>query len=648
MKVKAPSTIKLKAGFVLSASKIKRYRLGKQLLKLDVLKWNDLKALAENSFNWKSKGVFDGSYVLQKYDEAFTKVARNYTKDPELSSFASKMSLYLKHPNVKALFLNEFNKIMLDKEDDNVNKEMIKIGKISAKKLTIKSTRTLIESFDAASSENPPNLPIINEESDYNAGSSSPKIHHRPNNMQESDNDIVSTSTSSKTSNVDTANVGLTYSKLKQVIYDKAKSTHQDYVNGVNISADDRKMMACGSSLILDLVDNQNVILQSLFDDTTWAKLKSHFRSRLRIEAPILPKEMMDKWTYMEGLLTKYNDYQAAQKYLALVFSKDSTSKYQQKYIKLYMSILDCIENNPLLMNHDTKKVSEVDYLTGIWVPVFKALFAINNNLIRIKTGETVPEDSTEGKATLYDDLDNIIGFKVDIRFIVDFKDFEFDLGAAEVCLPGAGNVKIVDDLAKLLREGKDNTDGIHNVLIGDDETPRSWILQLSGLSAYLSTVTYAGYDINVGILQDDIAFPSCISDFSNAKKSHDMLRALFKFRDDIEGYAHKIQAKMTSSKQLVDDTSKKFNDIGSQSPPRLQRSSAQTWFTPPRNERTRSIFTRLNADLLSSGHLEDIYAYDDDNDSSEDDGDDFGFVRTSTGWFDPASGKYFSTHPLL
>jgi hypothetical protein len=159
--------------------------------------------------------------------------------------------------------------------------------------LTTKSAKTLIESFDIATNENLPNLPIINGESNDNTGFSSPEIQHLPDNIQESDNNTVSTSTSSGTSNVDTTNLGFTYSKLKQIIYDKAKRMQQEYVNGVSISADDFKMRVCGSSLILDLVDNQNDILQSLFDDTTWIKLKSYFRSRLRIVSPTLRTNLL-------------------------------------------------------------------------------------------------------------------------------------------------------------------------------------------------------------------------------------------------------------------------------------------------------------------------------------------------------------------
>ena len=159
--------------------------------------------------------------------------------------------------------------------------------------MTTKSAKTLIESFNIATSENLPNLPIINGESDDNTGFGSPEIPHLPDNIQESDNNTVSTSTSSRASNVDTTNLGFTYSKLKQIIYDKAKSMHQEYMNGVSISDDDFKIMACGSSLILDLVDNQNAILQSLFDDTTWIKLKSYFRSRLRTVSPTLRTNLL-------------------------------------------------------------------------------------------------------------------------------------------------------------------------------------------------------------------------------------------------------------------------------------------------------------------------------------------------------------------
>lgn len=188
----------------------------------------------------------------------------------------------------------------------------------------------------------------------------------------------------------------------------------------------------------------------------------------------------------MADLSIANNDFAYEQIYLSKVLADSIISRRKRKVIKLFTTILDTIENNQfLMMTENADKNSEDDYSNQVWVPVFKALFSIHDNLIRLKTGETVPDDSTNGKATLYDSMNKVVGFKIDIRFLFDYDGYEFDLGAAEVCVPGSLDQKINDDLAKLLREGKDNTDSQHKATFGDKEPPYTWILQIVGLTIF-------------------------------------------------------------------------------------------------------------------------------------------------------------------
>lgn len=233
---------------------------------------------------------------------------------------------------------------------------------------------------------------------------------------------------------------------------------------------------------------------------------------------------------------------------------------------------------------------------------MFKALFSIHDNLIRLKTGETVPDDSTNGKATLYDNMNKVVGFKIDIRFLFDYDGYEFDLGAAEVCVPGSLDQKINDDLAKLLREGKDNTDGLHKATFRDKGPPYSWILQIVGLTNHMSSVHYVGHQLNVGVFQKTINFPNSVIELSSGK---DFLYGLFRLRDSMEKYAHKIRNNLVASKSLVNKSSKKLSNSSTHSPPRLKRSLSlslsQTWFTPPRNDCSISVFANSNRPLLST-----------------------------------------------
>jgi hypothetical protein len=108
------------------------------------------------------------------------------------------------------------------------------------------------------------------------------------------------------------------------------------------------------------------------------------------------------------------------------------------------------------LDNKNTSKVSEGNCVFQPWLPVFNALFNINKNIVRIKTGETVLEGSSEAKAVFYSKQTHIIGFKVDIHILVDVEEEQIDSVCGEGCLKMAEDEKGLSDKSKLLREGKE------------------------------------------------------------------------------------------------------------------------------------------------------------------------------------------------
>lgn len=263
------------------------------------------------------------------------------------------------------------------------------------------------------------------------------------------------------------------------------------------ISTEERKLMSRGSSLILDIIDkSESNIYKSLFSMIDWNKIVLTFENNLVLPKGEIDKNMLAKWDYATGLAMISNDIEDSQIYFASQFAT-SISKKQRSTIKLFIAILDVFQNNAFIMEQKhPDNISEGDYIDQIWLPVLKSLFAIHGHLIQVKKGEMVIKDSTEQKAALYQTEGHIIGFKVDVRLICDHGASEFDIGVAEACLPEVDNGKVVDDSAKLLREGKDNTDTLIKVTCGD--VHNSWIMQISGLMAFVSTINYIGNDLYV------------------------------------------------------------------------------------------------------------------------------------------------------
>lgn len=176
------------------------------------------------------------------------------------------------------------------------------------------------------------------------------------------------------------------------------------------------------------------------------------------------------------------------------------TSPPRSSPIKIFTRTLDITKENKFFLEHKfPQNISEGDYTDQIWLPLLKSLFSSGELVIAKKD-----PNSAEQKVELYQKESHSI---------------EFDIGVVEVCLSEAGNSKITDDSAKLLEEGKVNTDTLFKVTSGG--VGRSWLcLQVSGLKVYISTLNYAGNDLYVGVLQNTIDFPSSIAEMNDQEKS--------------------------------------------------------------------------------------------------------------------------------
>ncbi|RCH98228.1 hypothetical protein CU097_006236 [Rhizopus azygosporus] len=119
--------------------------------------------------------------------------------------------------------------------------------------------------------------------------------------------------------------------------------------------------------------------------------------------------------------------------------------------LDFFSHILYLIDANKFILDaSNNTKVSERYFAYQTWLPLLKKLFHINNDLVRLKAGKTVMSGSTYSKSDLYANHENIIGFKVDIRIIFDFKLEEFNIVCGEACIPIPGQDKLEHDMSKL------------------------------------------------------------------------------------------------------------------------------------------------------------------------------------------------------
>lgn len=98
-----------------------------------------------------------------------------------------------------------------------------------------------------------------------------------------------------------------------------------------------------------------------------------------------------------------------------------------------------------------------------------------------LRSGESTSDFTTKNKSEIYQEHNQVKGFKIDLRFIVD-TEAEVDVGCGEVAKEKVYDSKIQYDEAKLVREAKEVVDLNLNIdhKAAYNEVP-GWMLQVKG-----------------------------------------------------------------------------------------------------------------------------------------------------------------------
>ncbi|KAI9262860.1 hypothetical protein EDC94DRAFT_659168 [Helicostylum pulchrum] len=131
-----------------------------------------------------------------------------------------------------------------------------------------------------------------------------------------------------------------------------------------------------------------------------------------------------------------------------------------------------------------------------IW-PYIPELLLPPKGLIRVVTGETEYNYSTESKKERYPLVKSVHGFKINIRIVVQVEEEDIDVAVGE-CAKNNDDNKAINVNPKLLRESKDTIDGLVNILKKADDEVISYIMQITGSSCALSTMHLAANGLYV------------------------------------------------------------------------------------------------------------------------------------------------------
>ncbi|CAO3655131.1 unnamed protein product [Mucor hiemalis] len=365
--------------------------------------------------------------------------------------------------------------------------------------------------------------------------------------------------------------------------------------------------MALGLSCIVDLRGESQT---SSFSDEVWSKLVSKYHTRFIMSPAEFSKSYLDKWRHAKHLHMENGDdgMNEARKYICRLQLKNIREK-DARMLNFFQSLISLHKANSFMLDKRYEsKVSERDYLYQLWLPIFRSLFNINNNTVGIKTNETVLQGSSEAKAALYADQTHVIGFKIDLRILLDMGQEEFDLVCGEGCLESAEDDKKLRAIETALKK-------ISRVKLG--------------VSVYWKDLPFLHYS-------------------SNETRS-DNLQAfnhLFNFRDDVEKLALAIKRNTNNNLDRI-LLARHNSQPGSPLPHKEKTPTDAGWYTPPYKD------NRISKVPHHTVYESGVESSDDEDGSSDNEDDissyvpdEYGFIHTVEGWLNANSGEIYDTHP--
>lgn len=320
---------------------------------LEVSKWNNLNELASHAFTLKRRNsLITAGWSLNLYKSTLSKISKNLIRYTELRTFANNLKLYLEDEFTTTSYMNIFNKLALKKEENEAEGYMNTIADINAKKLASIAGNRLKRTLDEAINNSEGPSSAMTNESTYDTDETTDEPSGSSTFRRRKFSDI--SNFQDDTSNLSDSGPPLTYLVLKKRITAKADEIHSMYQKNQKITPGQRKLMSCGASLILDLIDkSENNAYKKLFSYVDWNKIVLAFENDLLLPEARIQEKLMTKWEYAAGLALISNSFEDSQVFLASAFAQKNQSN-QRSTIKLFISNYDVIVG-------DAKSWSNVD-----------------------------------------------------------------------------------------------------------------------------------------------------------------------------------------------------------------------------------------------------------------------------------------------
>ncbi|CAO3618345.1 unnamed protein product [Cunninghamella blakesleeana] len=427
----------------------------------------------------------------------------------------------------------------------------------------------------------------------------------------------------------------------------------KEYTNGAKLSTRRRKIMVAGLSSILDLSDNSNESQKSLFTYKEWQVLNDYFNKKFPIQLSLVPHFLTDTWTIISNVTKKENNVQVGKNYIYKLYSDLTLTKKHRNILKLMEHCLDIMDDYPHLLSEakEYRLYTEQDYFRILWSRIFELLF-VDCKHIRIKSGESIPAYSTYNKKDLYPSKNNVYGFKIDARILVDVNNEEFDLATLEAAKDDE-DAKIIDDLGKLIREAKDNEDKLIEVVDEENknksESCFTWLIQLSGATCQISTIHLASNGLYVVLPRFNFSLPNYIHDIP---KFQQILQSLLTMKH----YISTIAACIIDKKKRRNSINERLGKVPAKKLNSKLAWARDTWYSPSKHDdsaipKNMFGFNGANTDIFKTIIQEmandEKEVKKDGGENVNEDEDEFGYIKISDGWYNKYTKKYSQEYPL-
>lgn len=395
--------------FKINETEAKKHKLYKLIIGVPVSRWNSTSELVKSALDNNPKS---DEKTYDKFKATFKTISKHFIQQPALVRFTKLLVEYMDLETTRKKYTDHIEDAVLDR--------MLAIEeKRSRKRIKIAQTQNL------------------NKKLSTEIGCSSTVAEEDENSIVADDSNNITEEAEDETD------------YIQKKIYKDAEKLHDRYKESDDLNPVERKRMCIGLSGILDISDSSYYSQRFLFSTSKWENVNEYYnrfrQSFIHTKLDSNLDSLYEIWgTIYKTLAMDHNFFQARKTFNRLSSEKD-TNEYTFKQLQIIDYFLDTFDNKQFFLNpQNPMKLTERDYESQIWVPLFTKLFSIKKIfLVRIKAGESVPEESTKKKAEQYGTDKNVIGFKVDLRLIHDHKKLEIDLASTEVSLPCADEVKL-------------------------------------------------------------------------------------------------------------------------------------------------------------------------------------------------------------